>query len=143
MLPERNANISFGFCLAKLGHIRLMLMIPVIFALSILIAPAPAMAQDGTTVQENGTGSFRPVPLHQIAAEVSNRYYGRIISAEILPPWPSERMAGTLLVYEIRLVSPGNNLLQIRFDARNGRFLETRGRGQISARKRASATDAQ
>lgn len=87
--------------------------------------------------QEDGwdADGFRPLPLHQIAAAVAQRYDGRLLSARIRPPRPDERDRGAALIYRLRLLTPQQNLLEIRVDARDGRFLSVSGRGQLAARK--------
>lgn len=83
--------------------------------------------------------AFRPLPFHELAEAVSARYHGQLLAAATRPPRPDEREAGVQLVYEFRLVTPQHNLLSIRLDAQDGRFLEIAGRGQIEARKPAPA----
>lgn len=99
-----------------------------------LLTCAPAQAQD---VGPGVTDQFRPLPLHRIAASVSERYAGRLLAADTRPPRPDERDMGAELVYRIRLVTPQRNLLDIRIDARTGRFLSVSGRGQLAARQAA------
>lgn len=81
---------------------------------------------------------FRPLPFHELAEAVSARYQGQLLAAATRPPRPDEREAGVQLVYEFRLVTPQQNLLSIRVDAQDGRFLEIAGRGQVEARKPAT-----
>lgn len=81
--------------------------------------------------------SFRPLPFHRMAEAVGARYAGRLVAAETRPPHPSERALGVELVYAFRLLTPERNLLDIRLDARTGRFLDVSGRGQIEARRAA------
>lgn len=38
-------------------------------------------------------------------------------------------------MYQFRLLTPQRNLLDIRMDARTGRFLSVSGRGQVQARR--------
>lgn len=84
---------------------------------------------------------FRPLPFHELAKRVDRRYRGRLIGADIAPPTPQERELGAALVYEFRLMTPQRHLLLIRMDARNGRFLEVAGRGQIAALRREPLDD--
>ncbi|MGP9804163.1 PepSY domain-containing protein [Paracoccus sp. NSM] len=86
------------------------------------------------------TDAFRPMPLHEAAAKVTVRYEGRLIAARTTPPTPGERDMGADLVYHFRLLTPGRMALDIRMDARDGRFLDVTGRGQMQAR-RAPATE--
>ncbi|MCQ0969740.1 hypothetical protein MLD63_04775 [Paracoccus sp. TK19116] len=94
--------------------------------LALLIATAgPASADD-----------FRPLPLHEAARIATERYHGRLIGARLTLANPHERGLGAVLVEELRLLTPAQNLLVIRIDARSGRFLEVAGTGQIEALKR-------
>lgn len=104
-------------------------------ALPGLAQPAPPDAPGGVPVIH----AFRPLPFHELAEAVSARYQGQLLAAATRPPRPDEREAGVQLVYEFRLVTPQRNLLSIRLDAQDGRFLEIAGRGQIEARKPAPA----
>ena len=83
--------------------------------------------------------SFQPQPFHRMAEAVTARYQGRLVAAETRPPLPHERAAGVELIYEFRLVTPQRNILNIRVDARTGRFLEVAGRGQLEARRAPAA----
>lgn len=78
---------------------------------------------------------FRPMPFHELAERVTDRYRGRLVSAQAQRPTPAERDLGAELVFELRLVTPERNLLRIRMDARSGRFLEIAGRGQLQAQR--------
>ncbi|MBL3673768.1 MULTISPECIES: PepSY domain-containing protein [Paracoccus] len=95
---------------------------------------APAQAQD---VAPEMIEQFRPLPLHEVAAAVSDRYAGRLLAADTRAPHPHERDLGAELVYQFRLMTPQQNLLDIRIDARTGRFLSVSGRGQLAARQAA------
>lgn len=106
---------------------------PILVAL--LMMPTLAVGQDIAPPSEATINAFRPLPLHEIAESVTTRYRGRIIAADIRPPHPPERQLGAELIYELRLITPQSNLLNIRLDARTGRFMEVAGRGQIEARK--------
>ncbi|MCF3974512.1 PepSY domain-containing protein [Paracoccus salsus] len=79
---------------------------------------------------------FRPLPFHELAESLGDRYRGRLVGARIAAPRPWERDLGAALVYEFRLVTPQRNLLRVRMDARSGRFLEVAGRGQLDALRR-------
>ncbi len=103
-------------------------------ALALLLlscAPAQAQAQEVAPA----ISQFRPLPFHELAAAVSERYEGRLLAANIRPPLPDERDLGADLVYQFRLLTPQRNLLDIRVDARDGRFLSVTGRGQLAARR--------
>lgn len=97
-----------------------------------LLAPAQQAPLDdrGQLIQ-----AFRPLPFRELSRKVTERYAGRIIAAGTRPPHPKERDLGADLIYEFRLITPERHVLNIRLDARTGRFLEVAGRGQIAARK--------
>ncbi|MFC3630740.1 PepSY domain-containing protein [Paracoccus angustae] len=99
-----------------------------------LLTCVPAQAQE---VAPETIDQFRPLPLHQVAAAVSERYAGRLLAADTRAPRPEERGLGAELVYQFRLATPQRNLLDIRIDARTGRFLSVSGRGQLAARQAA------
>ena len=82
---------------------------------------------------------FRPLPFHAMAKRVGQRYRGRLIGADITHPTPRERELGAALIYEFRIITPQQNLLKIRMDARDGRFLEIAGRGQTKALRKGGA----
>ncbi|TGN67310.1 hypothetical protein E4L95_05515 [Paracoccus liaowanqingii] len=109
--------------------------------LMVLVLAAPAAAQPAPPPDavDPWATSFRPIPFHQIAEAVTTRYAGRLLAAETRPPSPPERAMGAELVYEFRLLTPERNRLNIRVDARTGRFLEVAGRGQLQARRAAPA----
>lgn len=105
--------------------------IPILLALA--SSPA-ALAQGGP--RDPWSNGFRPAPFHRIAESVTDRYEGRLLAAETRPPRPNERALGAQLVYQFRLLTPDRQVLDIRVDARDGRFLDVAGRGQIAARRR-------
>jgi hypothetical protein len=97
------------------------------FSVPALLHPSPGgrvEAQDLT-----------PLPFHDLAERVTDRYEGRLLAAEIDRPTEMEQRLGTRLVYEFRLMTAKRNLLNIRMDAQTGRFLEVAGRGQIEAQR--------
>lgn len=119
---------------------------------ALLLIPLPAQAQavwpdlpglDAREVEawnndagaDAWTNAFRPMPLHEAAARVAARYDGRLIAARTLPPTAEERALGADLVYHFRLLTAGRMALDIRLDARDGRFLDVIGRGQMQARR--------
>lgn len=130
-MPKRTANMSFGFRWAAMGHDRAMkrLLPCLVVLLTALSAATGAMAQQSPPV----FNEFRPLPLHEAARCVSERYHGRLLAAQSRPPHPHERTLGAALVYEFRVITPRRQMLLIRMDARDGRFLEVAGRGQFEA----------
>lgn len=101
-----------------------------------LLPCAPAVGQDLPREMPPAViDQFSPLPLHEAAAAIAARYEGRLVAADMRPPRPEERDLGAELVYRFRLVTPQRNLLDIRIDARTGRFLSVTGRGQLAARK--------
>jgi uncharacterized membrane protein YkoI len=109
-------------------------------SLMILTAlPLTVAAQDMVPlIQQDVASDFRPLPLRQIVRTVVARYAGRPVAVDIKTPSDSERALGAQLVYQVRLLTADRNLLDIRLDASNGRFLQVSGRGQLQARSAAS-----
>lgn len=107
-----------------------------ILTLALIVPPLLATAQQAP---QNDRGwaieAFRPLPFRELTGKVTDRYEGRIIAAGTRPPHPKERDLGADLIYEFRLLTPERHLINIRLDARTGKFLEIAGRGQIAARK--------
>lgn len=118
-----------------------MMRAPNLMALALaLTVPLAGMAQPVPPAMDAGGAdpwatSFQPQPLHRMAEVVTDRYEGRLVAAETRPPRPPERALGVELVYEFRLLTPARSILNIRLDARTGRFLEVAGRGQLEARR--------
>ncbi len=119
--------------MSHLSRLALIMCLSALPALAPALAPAVAQQAGGPVLQ-----TFRPLPFHDLAARVSARYAGRMIAAQSSPPTEFERAMGVQLVYEFRLMTPQRNLLNIRLDARDGRFLTVAGRGQLAARLPAS-----
>ncbi|MDO5706778.1 MAG: hypothetical protein Q4G49_17130 [Paracoccus sp. (in: a-proteobacteria)] len=99
--------------------------------LTCLLLTAPTVAQDVQPLPQD----FRPLPLHDCAEIAAARYDGRLIAARLKLPTAHEEGLGVELVRELRLLTPQGNLLTIRLDARDGRFLDVAGIGQTEARK--------
>lgn len=104
----------------------LTLLLPALLGAFLAVAAMPAIGL---------ADDFRPLPLPQAVEIVQARYHGRLIGAKLSGPFPSERALGVALVEELRLLTPQGNVLNIRLDARTGRFLEIAGIGQIAALK--------
>lgn len=117
--------------MTHLPRLLLILSLSALHALPAALAQQPAPDAGADPVID----SFRPLPFHDLAARVGARYAGRMIAAQSSPPTEAERAAGARLVYEFRLMTPQRHLLNIRLDARDGRFLSVAGRGQIAARQ--------
>ena len=82
---------------------------------------------------------FRPLPMRRVVAQVLERFEGRVVGLRVLPPRPAEARLGAALIYELRLLTPGRDALDIRVDARSGRMLEITGRDILRARRPACA----
>jgi hypothetical protein len=71
--------------------------------------------------------------LGDVVARAEARFEGRVIGAELVDGRREEK-TGT--VYALRLLTPQGAVLNLRFDAATGAFLEAEGRGLSAARKR-------
>lgn len=99
--------------------------------------PLPAQhASDGGTLDMLDLPVFDVMPMHRAAREVGERFDGRIIGMTLLPPRGTEAERGVELVYGFRLLTRGRDVIEIRMDARTGRFLDIRGNDLASARRR-------
>ena len=114
-----------------------------------LLAAQPLLADDGpgdrhddgahdwATEFENLDGSeYSIIALHRAVEIATARFEGRVIAARLTGPAPHERERGVVLVHELRLMTPGRDVLRIRLDARNGDFLEVAGAGLTKARRK-------
>ncbi|MEO1910477.1 MAG: hypothetical protein ABGX10_08635 [Paracoccus sp. (in: a-proteobacteria)] len=97
--------------------------------------PRPGVADDMHPLWSSPPkADFRPLPPRQVVRVVTGRYAGRPIAVELVPPFPHEQDRGIELVYQVRLLTEARDLLDIRLDARDGRFLDVAGHGQLQAR---------
>jgi hypothetical protein len=69
------------------------------------------------------------LPLSKILAVVEQAFEGRLIEVEL------EDEDGTL-VYEIEILAPQGNVIEVTVDARDAKILEVEGRGIEAARKK-------
>lgn len=79
---------------------------------------------------------LRILPLRRAAEIVQSRFRGRLIAARLMPPRPDERARGVVLVHELRLLTPSRDVLVVRLDAHDGKFLEVAGKGLTKARRK-------
>lgn len=114
---------------------------PIGLALCLAAGLAPGLLPLAAQETHPAPDSHRPLPLQDAARLVSDRYLGRLIAAETRPASPHERDLGAMLVYEFRLLTPQRQMLLIRVDPRDGRFLEVAGRGQIEALRTGAIPD--
>lgn len=82
---------------------------------------------------------YHVLPLKQAFHIVERRFRGRLIAARLVPPTPRERQRGTVLVHQLRLLTPSRDVLVIRLDAQTGAFLEVAGAGLAEARRKGNS----
>lgn len=82
--------------------------------------------------------SVQIMALNQAARLATARFEGRLIGARLVAPHPRERASGVVLVHELKLLTPGRDVLRIRLDAQSGAFLEVAGAGLTKARRKKS-----
>lgn len=78
-------------------------------------------------------GPAVPLPLGEVVALAEARFSGRVIGADLVDGRRGER---TDAVYALRMLTAGGAVLNLRFDARTGAFLEAEGPGLGAARRR-------
>ena len=151
---ERNANGLFGFRLGCPGYQAAMRLHPlpsVVLAAALAVAvplgvtgneppghppPHARHASDEETLDMLDLPVFDVLPMHRAVREVGQRFDGRVIGMTLLPPRGPEAERGVELVYGFRLLTRGRDVIEIRMDARTGRFLDVRGNDLASARRR-------
>lgn len=94
-----------------------------------VMAPPPE-AGPAVVLRNNGG-----IPMHVAVLRAQERFAGRVLDIAAAPPTPSEQAAGIALVYRLRMVTPRHDVLDIRMDARSGRFVEVRGADLGAARR--------
>lgn len=67
------------------------------------------------------------LPMHQAVRLAAQRFHGKPLDIALIPPRPAEAASGVLLVYRLRMLTPGRDVLDIRMDAVSGRVLELSG----------------
>lgn len=72
------------------------------------------------------------LPLPRAVEIVAERYHGRMIEARVVPGEEDEE---TSVAYELRWLTPANDVLRIRISATDGGMLLVEGSGMIAARK--------
>jgi hypothetical protein len=80
-----------------------------------------------------GPARAGPLPLGTIVEQAEARFAGRVIDAGLVAGRRDER---TPEVFALRLLTPQGAVLNLRFDAHTGAFLEAEGRGIAAARRR-------
>lgn len=83
-----------------------------------------------------GGSEYGIISLRRAVELATARFEGRVIAARLTGPAPHERERGVVLVHELRLMTPGRDVLRIRLDARSGDFLEVAGAGLVKARRK-------
>lgn len=74
-----------------------------------------------------------PLPLGTVIEKAEARFAGRVIGADLVEGRRAERAEQ---VFALRLLTPQGAVLNLRFDARTGAFLDAEGRGIAAARRR-------
>lgn len=85
--------------------------------------------------------TFDVLPLKDVLRRVARRYDGRVLTVDISAPNDNEEDLGVQLVYDIRLLGPEGDVVRVRMDARDGRFLEVAGRDLERLRKNTKKDD--
>lgn len=80
--------------------------------------------------------TFTILPLRLALQQASDRYRGRVISADLVRPTRAEFSRGVQLVYALRMLTPEHDVLMIRLDARDGAMLEVAGNDLARARRK-------
>ncbi len=102
---------------------------PVIGALSLLLAVAPAHADKDADRARAAVQSGEILPLTRILETVSSQYAGDVIGVKL------DRDDGAWQ-YEVKLLLPGGSVAKLEYDARTAALLKAKGRDIEQARKK-------
>lgn len=95
--------------------------------------PAADLQLDGPMVEV--------LPLHKAVRRAARRFDGRVLDIVLAPATAQERGAGVQIVYRIRMLTSARDVLDIRMDALDGRFIEVRGADLGTARRTEKAAE--
>lgn len=109
--------------------LRVALVLPIALLVAML-ACGPARADDDHDHERarRAREAGEIVPLSTVLASVEREFEGTVVEVEL------EREDGRW-VYEVELLTPSGRVLELTYDATNGRFLEGEGDGLDAARK--------
>lgn len=96
--------------------------------------PAPP-PEEGWPDEWGDAPTFEVIPLPVLMGRIEARFPGRLLAAALSPPLAAERRLGAELVYDLRLLTRADQVLRLRVDARDGRFLDIIGRDLSAAGK--------
>jgi hypothetical protein len=97
-----------------------------IVALVLLLLPPaadPALAQSDPDRARSAVQAGEARPLGDILARIQGQYPGRVLDAQL-----GQRGQGW--VYQIRILGPGGDVVELTVDARTGEVLQSRGGGR-------------
>jgi len=92
-----------------------------------LVAGTPASAQTDHDRARRAMQAGTIVPLERIVNGAHRVCRGRVLDVQL-----AERGRG-MWIYHLKFLTPQGNVLNLRFDARNGRLMDINGRGQRAA----------
>lgn len=91
--------------------------------LALVLAATPALARDGDHDRaRSAVRSGEALPLRVMLDRVAADFPGELIETEL------EEEHGRL-IYEFKLVTPEGNVVELEYDARDGRLLRAKGKG--------------
>ena len=88
---------------------------------------APALPRDLAASPDLGGPMIEVLPMHQAVRLAARRFHGKPLDVTLVAPRPDEAAAGVTLVYRVRMLTRSRDVLDIRMDALDGRFLELSG----------------
>ena len=89
--------------------------------------PAPAHHLDDDLPGALSGPMAALLPMHQAVRLAVDRFDARPLDITLVAPGPDDAAAGAAIVYRLRMLTRSRDLLEIRMDALDGRFLELRG----------------
>lgn len=67
------------------------------------------------------------LPMHRAVQLATRRFDGKPLDIALVAPTAEDSAAGAVLVYRLRMLTRSRDVVEIRMDALDGRFLELRG----------------
>ena len=78
---------------------------------------------------------YDPLPMHTAAGRAAAQFAARPISIRLVPRAPDDP-PGLDIAYQIRLLTRGRQVIDVRMDAVTGRIVELRGADLAAARRK-------
>lgn len=103
--------------------------------LTLLGVAVAARGDDDIARAREGVRAGLFVPLEQVIGWVEAHYHGRLLEVEFEIE-EADDDEGEPPTYEVEWLTPAGHVIELEFDARDGKLLEIEGRGSEEARRK-------